>query len=86
MFKKRTKNEVRDCSEEYVKDRLGASEEIWDALVEGMKEGIVMRNYVEEFFWVDDEEKVVEEIMLGERNLPSIEEEYRRLECMEGWY
>ena len=85
MFKRRRDGEVSNCTEEYVRDRLGASQDIWTALAEGMKEGIVMRNYVEEFFWVDDEEKVVEELLLGETNLPSIEEEYRRLECMEGW-
>ncbi len=88
MFKRRRfdDGEIRDAYEAAVRDQLArfATNDVWEALVEAMKEGIVMRNYAEEFWWVDDfhvrEGRSVESLMLGERNPESIEDQYRRLD------
>ena len=55
MFKRRRDGEVSNCTEEYVRERLAgfATDAMWKVLVEAMKQGIIMRDYAEEF-WIDD--------------------------------
>ncbi len=89
MFKRRwlVDGVTDDATEAHIRDRLSInSDSVWDALVEAMKEGVVMRNYTEEFWWIDDfhvrEGRSVEALMLGERNPESLEDQYRRLESL----